>query len=285
MGHGAAWIAAVALGSTSCYESAPPENDDVADAAPEETDTADGFPESPPDNDAGGFPDLPADEGTDGPPDGTVTCDERTTPEPPQIRFYVDDGTRRTTDLYAACLVQTVVNTPDTSTVTLLCGLGGPIETRRISIGETRRGWPGVFLSPGEEVRLRYVAVVAAGWVEEWLSIRTVAGDLRLLVVQATDVAPPGTPREEWLAPVALRVLDGVCTPTVYPCGTAERLALEVSVDGFTSVVFDGSEGHVGSAAPYFLLVQLAVRISATLCPELYDAWYALVLVHPPDEG
>lgn len=118
-------------------------------------------------------------------------------------------------------------------------------------------------------------------WVNRWVALRSGDG-FRTLVggVSSSALDPPGTTIGEFFVDPTLVEVDGVCAPAAATCGDEERLAIEMSLGEYPTLVLDHSSAYADILAyAIHIVVESARRSIRMTCDDYPEAWYQLVFV------
>lgn len=131
-------------------------------------------------------------------------------------------------------------------------------------------------------VRLSYTAETPM-WTDDWFAIRRVEGGLIIGGSSASGLVPSA----DFFAPLAMNVRDDVCAQEclIDECGPRARHAIDVTVDGEETTVYDRTVGIVGDPTQYTVVVGTASGfVGPVECTDTPEAWYQ-VIVYDSSEG
>lgn len=267
----------VLISTTGCYSSVSFVGDAGTDATVDTTTEPGHDTWADPDTAVDTIPDThadpPRDTWTDVPP--PPDC-----PPPPPDGSWMswtvdDDYPYEEVEIDLPCTVEEVMYEEDGSTVIILtCGTGGMMEVHHVQIASNPVTWPALW--PGQEVQLRFVAD-PIWWINRWMTIRGLGGELLLAAVDADAITPYGTSTSEWYGELGVEVVGGVCEPYDDYCGIHERQALFVSYHDSGELVYDGYSAWLGWFDTVFVFVGTAGAYHEIWCEDMTDAWYSAI--------
>lgn len=247
-------------------------HDTLFDTAPDTA--ADTVADTPADT----VPDTSADVSVDTGVDPTPECPPADPPpEGPVVDFLVDGSSwPGHLDLYRQCVVSAVEHGVEGVTVDMTCTTeDGGDEEHRIEIYASPDPW--IALWEGQDVVFRYFAD-PIWWVNEYFTVsypydgRMIVGGLR-----ASEPSPPIF--EDFWYPVGLRPVETSCPLRAEECYDAQRGALEVSVDGTSTTVFDSTIAYAGTWSAYGVYLDVAETRTDFRCTDIPASWYAALIL------
>lgn len=271
-------LALVACAALGCYQSWSDEDADVREDAradgSEDVAADDARADRTEDADAEDAP------GEDFGPDDAGPEAEVSPACPPEpgdgswLSFSVDDDPYEPVDLAVSCEVAEVVSSsPDTTSLVLVCDDPAGLPLHAITIRANPH--PPLGFLAGRRVRFRHVAQLGFEWAERHFRLTDEDSGAALLAgVDATTTSPRGIPAADWYRPYHVDVVAGVCPVLPDPCGTRERLALDVAFDRDVMRLFDGYQGTVGVVGRLWAFVGGAWRYDEMTCVDLVNEHY-----------
>lgn len=282
-------------GGGDASESAGSSGDDDGSASQSSTaPTGDDGPSDPSDTESSGSDDRGTDPSTDPsaddgssesggecpPAGGPSMCDPAPMLGPDATRWSIDDGIGFETSLTdIACTVADFADDGTTMTIELHCD---EEELAAHIIVLPHNPITQFNLVVDSAVRLTYVAQTPF-WTNYWFALRQLDGRIIIAAGDGSDLLPSA----DFFAPLELELQPEVCPQEciVDECGPTERQAVDVTLDGETTRIYDANEAVVGSATGYTVQIgQATAYLDASGCDDIPPSWYRTI-VYDSSEG
>lgn len=200
-----------------------------------------------------------------------------------------------------ACVVDSVASEPGTLQLALSCAAGArPAHEHELALSAA--DLPTVPLAPGETVG--FDLWIVGDWCYAGcasVAVRDDSGDLVLAATVADRPSPEDggwwnepTPAA-WFSPIELAVVDDVCEPEPSEedmggnfiqrpiCFLEQRVALDLTHEGLTTRVYDGSVADIGDSAHFRVIVERArLYLDTGGCSDIGSAGYELAIARAP---
>jgi hypothetical protein len=123
-----------------------------------------------------------------------------------------------------------------------------------------------------------YASIDGPCWVDKYFRLDDENGDPLLIGIEAS-VIPDEVAGHE-LLPFPVEIASEVCTPEQASCGLQQRLALDLTIDGEQTRMFDHSHAILGADSDVEVWLNEATRYDELDCTDTPTDWFQFLVAY-----